>query len=268
VALEGLIALKTDPPQVAAADAERLALELYGIRAQACLLPGERDRNFRLDAADGRKYVFKVVDPSADATILDCQTAILRHLAEQAPDLPVPRIIEAGGGSVLGRGVVAGVGYQVRLVTYLPGELAASRPADARTLDAVGRCLAQLDGALAGFFHVALGQRIAWDVRQAPALLEFADYLEGKDRRELVRRAIADLTARLGDLRGLRAQAIHGDCHPRNLLLDEAGGERIGILDFGDMIHAPLVFEPAVAMAEFLAEGNAKYGQIPEILAG
>ena len=268
MALEGLIALKTDPPQVAAADAERLALELYGIRAQACLLPGERDRNFRLDAADGRKYVFKVVDPSADATILDCQTAILRHLAEQAPDLPVPRIIEAGGGSVLGRGVVAGVGYQVRLVTYLPGELAASRPADARTLDAVGRCLARLDGALAGFFHVALGQRIAWDVRQAPALLEFADYLEGKDRRELVRRAIADLTARLGDLRGLRAQAIHGDCHPRNLLLDEAGGERIGILDFGDMIHAPLVFEPAVAMAEFLAEGNAKYGQIPEILAG
>jgi 4-aminobutyrate aminotransferase-like enzyme/Ser/Thr protein kinase RdoA (MazF antagonist) len=263
-----LIALKTDPPQVAPADAERLALEIYGIRGQARLLPGERDRNFRLDAADGRKFVFKVVDPAADATILDCQTAILRHLGEQAPDLPVPRIIDANSGGALGRGVVAGVGYQVRLVTYLPGELAASRPADARTLDAVGRCLARLDGALAGFFHVALGQRIAWDVRQAPALLEFADYLEGNGRRELVRRAIVDLTARLGDLRGLRAQAIHGDCHPRNLLLDAAGGERIGILDFGDMIHAPRVFEPAVAMAEFLAEGNAKYEQIPEILAG
>ena len=268
VALEGLIALKTDPPQVAAGDAERLALELYGIRAQARLLPGERDRNFRLNAADGREYVLKIVDPAADTTILDCQTAVLRHLAEQAPDLPVPRIIDAGAGCALGRGLVAGVTYQVRVVSYLPGVLAAARPADARTLDAVGRCLARLDGALAGFFHVALGQRIAWDVRQAPALLGFAGYLAGDARRELVRRAIAGLTGRLGELRGLRSQAIHGDCHPRNLLLDGAGGERVGILDFGDMIHAPLVLEPAVAMAEFLAEGTAQYAQISGILAG
>ena len=266
--IEGLIALKTDPPPVAAADAERLALEIYNIEGRARLLPGERDRNFQLVGADGREYVLKIVDPAADASILDCQSAVLQHLAGQAPELPVPRIVRARSGAALGQGVVAGATYQLRLVAFMPGALAASRPGDARSLDAVGQTLARLDHALAGFFHVALAQRIVWDVRQAPALLEYADYLESAVSRQLARRALDGLTARLGELRGLRAQAIHGDCHPRNLLLDETGEHCVGILDFGDMIHGPLVLEPAVAMAEFLAEGTAGCALIAEILAG
>jgi 4-aminobutyrate aminotransferase-like enzyme/Ser/Thr protein kinase RdoA (MazF antagonist) len=265
--IEGLIALKTAPPAVGAAEAERMALEAYGIRGSARALPGERDRNFRLAGA-GREYVLKVVDPAAEPSILDCQAAVLRHLAEQAPDFPVPRIVNALDGSALGHGMAAGVAHRLRLVTWLPGVLAAGRPAAARTLDAIGQSLARLDRALAGFFHVALAQRIVWDVRQAPALREFADYLADETSRRLVQRALDDLGARRGALRGLRSQAIHGDCHPRNLLLDEAGSACIGVLDFGDMIHAPLVFEPAVAMAEFLAEGVAALAQLPEILAG
>jgi 4-aminobutyrate aminotransferase-like enzyme/Ser/Thr protein kinase RdoA (MazF antagonist) len=268
VGIEGLIALRTAPPQVTSADAERLAREHYGIEARAQPLPGERDRNFRLQAADGREFVLKVVDPAADAATLDCQSGVLRHLAETAPWLPVPRIVEARDGGALARGLIAGVSYHVRLVPFMPGELAARRPADARSLDAIGQALARLDGALAGYFHTALGQRIVWDVREAPALLKYADYLDSHSSRRLVRLALDGLTARLGALRALRAQAVHGDCHPRNLLLNPAGDECVGILDFGDMIHAPLVLEPAVAMAEFLAEGVARRELIGEILAG
>ncbi len=268
VGIEGLIALKTAPPQLSAADAERLAREHYGIEARALPLPGERDRNFRLRAADGREFVLKVVDPAADTATLDCQSAVLRHLADTAPGLPVPRLIEARDGRALARGLIAGVSHYVRVVPFMPGELAAHRPAEARSLDAIGQALGRLDGALAGFFHTALGQRIVWDVREAPALLRYADYLDSGSSRRLVRLALEGLTARLGALRALRAQAIHGDCHPRNLLLNGTGDECVGILDFGDMIHAPLVLEPAVAMAEFLAEGVAGRELIAEILAG
>ena len=263
-----LIALKTDPPPVSATDAERLAQDLYGIAARARSLPGERDRNFRLTATDGRGYVLKVVDPAADAATIECQSLLLRHLAEQAPDLPVPRIIDARGGGALGRGLIAGAHYHVRLVAYLPGNLAASRRADATALSAIGQTLAQLDRALAGFFHPGLAQRIVWDVREAPALLAYLDYLHSATDRNLVRLALDGLTAKLSAVRGLRSQAIHADCHPRNLLLNETGDACIGILDFGDMIHAPLVLEPAVAMAEFLAAGTAGHELIPEILAG
>ena len=268
VGIEGLIALKTAPPQATVKDAERLALEHYAIHAQARELPGERDRNFRLQAADGREYVLKIVDPKADAATLDCQTRVLRHLAEHAPAVPVPRIIAARDGEALARGLINGAAYPLRLVVWMPGTLAAQRPADLQSLDAIGRMLARLDAALAGFFHIALGQRIVWDVREAPALLEYASYLDGASCQRLVRLALDGLTAKLSALRSLRAQAIHGDCHPRNLLLSVEGDQCVGILDFGDMIHAPLVLEPAVAMAEFLAEGVAGREAIPELLAG
>lgn len=268
MSIEGLIALKTAPPPVAAADAERLAQELYGIAAQARALPGERDSNFRLTAADARSYVLKVVDPAADAATIDCQLQVLRHVAEQAPDLPVPRVIPARDGGALGRGLIAGIPHHVRLVAFMPGELAASRPADATALAAIGQTLARLDRALAGFFHPALAQRIVWDMRQAPALLQYLDYLDSAGTRKLVRQALEGLTARLTAVRGLRSQALHADCHPRNLLLNQARDQCVGILDFGDMIHAPLVFEPAVAMAEFLAEGTAGRELVAGILAG
>jgi 4-aminobutyrate aminotransferase-like enzyme len=268
VSVDGLIALKTDPPPVTVADAEQLARELYGIEAQARALPGERDRNFKLTAPDGRSYVLKVVDPAADQAILDCQRRVLHHLAEQAPVAPVPRIIDARRGGADGRALLAGASYHVRVVSFIDGELAAQRPATLRSLRAIGQSAARLDGALAGFFHPALAQRIVWDVREAPALLKYADYLDATSSRRLVRLALNGLAAKLGALRGLRAQAIHGDCHPRNLLLNKPGDACVGILDFGDMIHAPLVLEPAVAMAEFLAEGVAGEDLIGELLAG
>ena len=51
-----------------------------------------------LSAADGQEFVLKVVDPAADASTLDCQSRVLRYLAEQAPSLPVPRIVETCDG--------------------------------------------------------------------------------------------------------------------------------------------------------------------------
>src|SRR5262249_40916381 len=42
----------------------------------------------------------------------------------------------------------------------------------------------------------------------------------------------------------------------------------IGIIDLGDMIHAPRVFEIAVAMAEFLADGITPLSALWELLAG
>jgi 4-aminobutyrate aminotransferase-like enzyme len=69
-------------------------------------------------------------------------------------------------------------------------------------------------------------------------------------------------------LRGLRSQAIHGDCHAANLLVDVDGQSIRGILDFGDMIHAPLIFEPAVAMSELLTAAVAPLDSLGNVLHG
>src|SRR6202035_4351009 len=107
--------------------------------------------------------------------------------------------------------------YATCLMGYLPGELLASGSPDAPLLENLGETLARLDLALRGFFHPALGQRIAWDVRRLPELVEHAAYVEPSRLRLSVQNAAAAIKERLPALRSLRSQAIHGDCHAHNI---------------------------------------------------
>ena len=74
--LGGLLALRGRPP-VDAATAEAVAHELYGLTARATALDGERDRNFQLEAADGRRLVLKFIDHEADDVVVEGQSAAL-----------------------------------------------------------------------------------------------------------------------------------------------------------------------------------------------
>ena len=52
-------------------------------------------------------------------------------------------------------------------------------------------------------------------------------------------------------MRRMRGQIIHGDVHPYNVLVG-AGGQVTGIIDFGDMVHGPLILDLANAAGDFL----------------
>jgi 4-aminobutyrate aminotransferase-like enzyme len=105
-------------------------------------------------------------------------------------------------------------------------------------------------------------------VRRLPELAEFTDYLDSAALRAAVAEVSNAFRTCLPRLRGLRSQAIHGDCHAANLLIDPGGRAISGILDFGDMIHAPLIFEPAVAMSELLTEAVATLPAAAAVLQG
>lgn len=303
--IDGLLALRGQPPNVSAAAAEAVALELYGLTAGATPLEGERDRNFRLDTSDGRRLVLKFIDHEADDVVIAGQSAALAHLTEQNARLPIPRVIRTrsggevgaarisasgglssggprtaglnaagpgtGGPGTIGQPLDAGALCRVRLVTYLSGKpiLDTRWPTHNRDLlRSVGNQVAHLDRALGGFFHPALAQPIAWDVRRAPLLLPVLPQVRSAPLRRLLATALGPIDNLLRNLRGLRSQAIHGDCHGRNLLVNKEGDACVGIIDLGDMIHAPLVLEAAVTMAEFLTDGIAPLEALPEFLAG
>jgi 4-aminobutyrate aminotransferase-like enzyme/Ser/Thr protein kinase RdoA (MazF antagonist) len=252
-----VLALRSAPPVFSPAEAERIALDLYGLALSVRPLPGERDGNFQAWSASGHQYVLKLFDVAADPLAADCQMRVLRHLAEQDSTLPVPRLHATMDGSDLGNVDRAGVGFATCLLSYLPGLLLTDcEPRDSLLLN-VGRCLARLDRALKGFFHPALARHLAWDVRRLPALRQCCRCVGSVELRQQVERMIQVLEERMPALRGLSAQAIHGDCHGGNLLVDAAACRVTGVLDFGDMIHAPLILEPAVAMSELLTSGVA-----------
>jgi 4-aminobutyrate aminotransferase-like enzyme/Ser/Thr protein kinase RdoA (MazF antagonist) len=160
---------------------------------------------------------------------------------------------------------------RVRLVSYLPGRLLQDSGAPGprvSLLRSVGNQIARLDRALVGFFHPALAQPIAWDVRRAPALLPLLDGIQSMEVRRVLSTALEPLEELLLRMRGLRSQAIHGDCHGRNLLVNDAGDACVGIIDLGDMIHAPLALEIAVTMAELLTDGVVSLDELAELVAG
>ena len=247
---------------------ERIARDLYGLAPTLRALPGERDCNFRLRTADGREFVLKILDLAGDAQSTDCLVRVLDHLAEQDPSLPVPRLHPTLQGDALGRISRDGVDYCTCLVSYLSGRLMSEEPTSGDLLQNTGVTLARLDRALQGFFHPSLTRRLAWDVRRLPELAEHSRYIASRSLQATVEGVCEAFRNCLPRLRGLRSQAIHGDCHASNLLVDSARLTLCGILDFGDMIHAPLIFEPAVAMSEMLVGNVVPLSAVGAILRG
>jgi 4-aminobutyrate aminotransferase-like enzyme/Ser/Thr protein kinase RdoA (MazF antagonist) len=262
-----LLALRTSPPVFSAAQAERILRDTYGLLGSVRALSGERDCNFHLSTPDGRGYVLKIIDREAGPETVDCQVGVLRHLAEQDPSLPVPRVFPSTLGEDTGHVIgVDGIQYTTCLIGFLPGRLLAAGPPPRTVLENVGDTLARLDRALQGFFHPALGQHLAWDVRRLPELAEHVRYIESSSVRDDIETVVGSLRGHLAALGALRSQAIHGDCHGQNLLVDPAQGAVSGILDFGDMIHAPRILEPAVTMSELLTEGLAPLAAVSAVL--
>ncbi|GAC1666314.1 MAG: hypothetical protein NVS9B2_06310 [Steroidobacteraceae bacterium] len=265
-----MLALRTSPPIMHVAEAERIARDLYGLSVSVSALPGERDCNFRLRTREvpAREFVLKILDVATDADSTDCLVSVLDHIAAQDPDLPVPRLFPTQRGDSIGRMVRDGIDYSACLVSYLPGRLLLESPPGTALMRTLGATLARIDRDLQGFFHPSLARRLAWDVRRLPELAEFSSYIESPALRGAVGRVSSVFQACLAKLRGLRSQAIHGDCHAANLLVNPDGQSICGILDFGDMIHAPLILEPAVAMSELLTEGLASLESVGAVLQG
>jgi len=262
-----VLALSTSAPLISTAEAVRLAQELYGLQAEASALPGERDCNFHLRTREAQEFVLKILDPGAPPGALDCQIAVLKHLAEQDPALPVQRVFPTREGANVGTHLRGSERYSTCLMGYLPGQLLLHARPSTTLLESLGHTLARLDRALQGFYHPALAPRLAWDVRRLPELAPYLPFIPSPTIRSRLHGVMADLEQRLSAVRGLRSQAIHGDCHGSNLLVDPTASRISGVLDFGDMLHAPRILEAAVAMSELLTEDLVPLHAVASVLA-
>ena len=240
--------LDAPPPPASAAEAENLARDHFGLDARAKVLTGERDRNFHLQAADGAEYVLKVVHPAEDPAVTDFQNRALLHLAAADPALPLPRVHPplAVPWAVPGQPE-----RLVRVYSWLPGRpLHMAAPSNAQR-QALGRLLARVDLALQGFSHPAQDHVLLWDIQHALRVRPLLAEIRDPTRRALPERLLEGFERHAVPLlRGLRRQVIHNDFNPHNVLANAKDDARIaGVIDFGDMVHAPLVQDLATACA-------------------
>jgi Ser/Thr protein kinase RdoA (MazF antagonist) len=154
----------------------------------------------------------------------------------------------------------------VRVFSYLPGLPLPEAQPSAVQISALGTMLARLGLALRDF-HPALGsgneEKLPWDLQHAGDLRALTVHLPDATQRSLAERQLRRFDEQtVPAMQAFRRQAIHNDLNIHNVLVAPDDHARIsGILDFGDMVCAPLINDVAVA-------ASYQLGNCPEEASG
>ncbi|MCP4362932.1 MAG: aminotransferase class III-fold pyridoxal phosphate-dependent enzyme [Chloroflexi bacterium] len=258
-------------PAFSLEEAAEIADRLYGRTIIPTPLPSERDQNFHLTTNSGQEYILKISGTAEDVSVLELQNQAMIHLSAVWPAANMcPKVIAAVSHQTIETATdSSGQPYPVRLLTYLPGTLYAHlQPHDAHLQRSLGRFLGQIDKALAPFEHPAAHRQLNWDLTQAAYIDDYTQYIQDKDDRVLVQSHLDTFQQNtLPQLPHLRQQIIHNDANDYNILaLKEP--LQFSIIDFGDMVYAPVVCEVAIAAAYALLEQPDPILAAAQVVAG
>lgn len=263
------VLLDTASPELSLRDVECMARDVFGLVGEVSELTGERDRNYHLRSGDAH-CVLKVSNPAEDPQVIDFQTRALLHIAAVDPELPVPRLLRTRTGAadwlLEGPG---GAPRLVRVLSFLQGVPLHKASVSRTLLHNLGHHAARLDLALRGFFHAGAGHELMWDLKHANTVRPLLEHIRNPAQRALAERVLNRFERHvLPRLPSLRAQVIHNDLNPHNVLVASGDPSRIaGIIDFGDMVHAPLVNNLAVAAAYQVSETGHPLEMVAEMVA-
>ena len=259
------------PPDISEDEARSVLSRYYGLSGSLAPLEGERDRNFKVTAQDGRQFVLKISGLAESREAIDFQVATLAHIERTAPDIGVPRGVPNNDGELyFDHQFDGGNCHMLRLVTYVSGEpVPTDTIRDSQTAVQLGHLQGRLCRALSSFFHPAAQRPMPWNISNG---LMFDDTLLA-DLEPDIEKALAPHLKRLQvesfpTLLQMRSQVIHNDAHTGNVLVNETGAVS-GLIDFGDAVFAPLIQDLAVSatgLADYCPEDP--YGAMDQLVRG
>lgn len=264
-------------PRFSAADAERVARELYGVEASASPLASERDQNFLLKPAHGGGFVLKFSNSREARAFLDAQREAMAIVAERT-GLCTSVIPVRGGGDSLGEvSGPAGERHFTRLVRFIPGTPAGeARYHSAAYRCDLGRCVGAIDRALAGFDHPAAHREFHWDLaRGVSTCRRYLPLVQDAAVRQMVS-VMVDAFERDTSplLPRLPRSVIHNDANDFNVIVHESADpftrrQRVaGVIDFGDMVHSYTVGDLAIAAAYAALDARDPLAAAAEVVTG
>jgi Ser/Thr protein kinase RdoA (MazF antagonist) len=203
----------------------------------------EADRTFLIPTRDGGVVVKESPRGSSSCRM---QAALLRHVAVVAPSLPVPRILTRSGSAMPVRETARG---EAVVMTLVPGVALEDARLDGALVDRIADLQIALQEALrtveAGAAHVP--ERNDWSHDAVAALAPAVDELAEPRHRAVLHAILAEHAAKVAPaLRDLPRQVIHGDFNLSNVLVQ--GDAVSGVIDFGDAVLAPRVWDVAVTV--------------------
>lgn len=239
-------------PEVSVQDAERIALECYGLTVTASELGSNQDRNFVLLEENGTRSVLRIDNPVFADAARDGQHAALE--AYRSAGVVVPAILPGLDGNLTQRWN----GFAARRSEFAAG----TSLVDAGYLAPVvlaefGELAGASANALASLSHPGLDRAHMWDMRVASTEARALSRSIGDVAlRTRVVSAAEDADEALGLVSAsLPVQAIHGDLTDDNVTALPGDDGRLHphtVLDLGDLALGWRVAELAVTAASML----------------
>ena len=269
-------------PEFDAATATRIAQQLFGVEAEATVLPSERDQNFLLATHTGGRSVLKIANGQENRSFLEAQNQLMQRVGEGAKVCGMaslcPEVLLSSSGKFIEEAASeAGQNHFVRLLSFLEGTpLAKVKWRSAPLLRDIGRRLGQLDRALEGFDHISLHREFHWDLQQVDNIVEthLSEVAEPELREQIerIQQQFGRFTKRL--LPNLRRGAIHNDANDGNVIIGSGPDlysrhqQVVGFIDLGDMVHSYVVGDLAIAIAYAILEQPQPLAAAAEVIAG
>ncbi|MCB2219071.1 MAG: aminotransferase class III-fold pyridoxal phosphate-dependent enzyme [Bacteroidetes bacterium] len=210
-------------------------------------LSGYDNRNFKLTRKDGVLFVLKMHNPSVGISFLEAESKLLACLNEQLPGL-FPRPITNRDGNYL----FQFESHICRLYTWLDGRFLAEVNHNKTILSSFAGMLAKLNQQLFTYSDPVIEARhMDWDVQYFLDLKSRSKVIQDASIRKLVDHFLLQFREFIQpQIHTLRNSIIHNDANDWNVLVTS---DRVsGLIDFGDVVFAPIIQEVAVALTYIL----------------
>ena len=226
----------------------------YGVTGTLSRLDGEFDLNIAVHEGGRLRSVFKIMRPGCDAGLVEMQIAALDHLAQADGGMPVPQVVRRLDGAA--SAVINDAEGQPRhswMLSAIDGvTLGSMRPHPLHLIEQIGAQLGAVTTGLAGFSHPALDREFAWHPLHPHWAIDQVSQIEDEETRSLINEYFDIFRNQLeSNLLDFPCQAIHCDGNDYNLMVRPGidGPCFAGLIDFGDMVSAPVVCDVATAAA-------------------
>lgn len=268
--LEGAFAqFCCDRPAISVDQACEIARCVYGMAVSAAALPGERDANFVLRDAHGRRTVLKIMNADETAEDAAFVSDVMDRVAGRVAEIGLARIVPTLAGERIAVLTLPGAeGLMARMVGWVEGVPMGA--ASARLAHGTGRAVGLMARALQGMAPPVRERVLLWDSLRVDGLGGLLGHVPQVERQRAMAGFLDRFRAQVRPLaERLPRQPIHNDLNGSNLLVaaDDAG-RVAGIVDFGDAVFAPRINDLAVAASYQVGSDRDPLDGMGAMLAG
>ena len=208
-------------------------------------LNSERDKNFLVEIDGSNKFVVKISNPAEKKSFLELQDFVLDKLKFTKIHHYIPKKIHNKIKFYLD---INKRKYFVRILTFMDGEMYAEIKHNAALEKSLGNFLGLLSTSLKNIGHPASFRTFEWNPSNIEWIKNEINIFENEDDKQNILSVLNEYNNFVkNNKKNLSYSLTHGDVNNYNLVV--RNNEIAGLIDYGDMIYAPIINDLAIALA-------------------